>query len=150
MKTVIFFAIIFITFLSAEAYGQESFITSNNNLSLSYSLIGKVEKNMGHAEGWIKMINTNNPASKNNLSNFRQNKIEIRTRFNKSVEGYDKYLYSMNLYQVDCKSNKFRVVETDDYDADGKILSKEKTPDAEWVDIAGSIYVSIGKVICSN
>jgi hypothetical protein len=64
--------------------------------------------------------------------------------------GYDKYLYSINLLQFDCKANKFRIIETDDYDANGKVLSKDKTPTAEWIDIAGAIYGSIGAVVCSN
>ncbi len=151
MKSLTFFAFMLVTFLSFNTQAQERLIATTPDQSLNFSLIGKVEHMTSHQEAWIKVAHTNTSTTKNTLSNFRQNKIEIRSNHNQSSEGYDKYLYSMDLYQVDCKANKFRVVESDDYDADGKLLSKGKTPDAEWIDmIYPSIFEKVGKVVCSN
>ena len=151
MKSVIFFAIVFMIFFSVGANAQEKLVAATSDQAVNFILVGKVAKKMPYSEAWIKVVHSGTTASKNNLITYRQNKIEIRTNRGKSTLGYDKYAYTMNLYQVDCKNNKFKVIEEDDYDSDGKILSKEQTPDADWNNmVTGTVFGKIGAEVCGN
>jgi len=152
MRAITFCALMFITLMSFNAHAQETLLYSSHEASMDYLLMGKVTKAGSIGEGWVKVINTNNLTAKNNLANFRKNKIQMRENSNKSTKGYDKYLYSMHLYQVDCKTKKFRVIEESDYDENGTLLSNEKTPATEWNDdvAAGSIFDNIVVAICSK
>ncbi len=151
MRSITFCALFVITLLSFNAHAQETLIYSSPQSSMDYSLVGKATKAGSMGEGWVKMINTNKPTVKNNLVNFRKNRIEIRENNKQSTKGYDKYLYSMNLYQVDCKTKKFRIIEVSDYDEAGTLLSTEKTPDTEWNElVAGTLFENIVGAICGK
>ena len=151
MRSITFCALFIITLLSFNAQAQETLLYSSPQSSLDYSLVGKPTKAGSLSEGWVKVINTNKPTLKNNLTNFRASRIETRENNKQSTKGYDKYLYSMNLYQVDCKTNRFHIVEVSDYDEAGTLLSNEKTPDTEWNDlVAGTLFENIVSAICGK
>ena len=146
MNSRMLYTIFLLSFLSFTSKAQESVIATSLDHSTNYILVGKVEKKMFHREAWIKKS-----SAKNDLTSFRKKEIELKTSHNLSIDGYDKFLYSMDLYQFDCKSKKYKVVEVVDYDSNGKVLAREKTTESKWIDvIPESISDKLFKVVCND
>lgn len=72
----------------------------------------------GIVKVWIRVKDS----SFGTLKSFREAEIKSRKKYNLSIEGYDKYAERMNLYEVDCDSNKLRQLISIDYDSQGKVL----------------------------
>ncbi|MCX8111105.1 MAG: hypothetical protein N3D15_07635 [Syntrophorhabdaceae bacterium] len=59
---------------------------------------------------------------------------EIRERLKRglSIEGYENYESSQDIYEINCIEKKFRLISGADYDSENKILSSYENPSMEW------------------
>lgn len=86
------------------------------------------------------------------LSNARRQVIKERKGIEAPIKGYELYFYSLNLYEVDCKDRKTRLISIIDYDTNGRVLDNTDVDDvSKWENMVPS---SVGNAkfskICTN
>lgn len=123
---------------------QETPIATSIDHATTFILVGHVQRKLLYHEAWIKEV-----ATEGNLSKFRLKQIQSRANHYLPTNGYDRFLYTMGLYQFDCIHKRYRVVEIVDYDANGQVLTRQKTTESKWMDIVPeTISAALANNIC--
>ncbi|MBZ0158220.1 MAG: hypothetical protein K8I29_18645 [Alphaproteobacteria bacterium] len=80
-----------------------------------------------------------------------EEKIRLLKKFGGSTWGYENYLYTLNLFEIDCPKKKHRLVMVKDYDRSENILESAVSQDMSWDSIPpGSIIESLYGIVCSE
>ena len=78
-------------------------------------------------------------------------KVRLLIKFGGRTRGYEKYCCTINLFEIDCRNNKQRLVMAQDYDSNDCILEPAALPDNTFGLIpAGSVIESLSNIICSH
>lgn len=83
-----------------------------------------VLKDKGYVEAWVKVEYSKTGAKE---------VVESLAAQEKSVEGYDRLAFSLQLLRVKPASNDVAMLEQADYDRNGKLLGRSVYPPGRWV-----------------
>lgn len=76
-------------------------------------------------------------------------KIKLLKKFGGQTKGYEDYSYTVNLFELDCKSKKQRVISVKDYDSQGNTLETATMENSPWDYVPpGTIAESLFKAVC--
>lgn len=78
-------------------------------------------------------------------------KIKLLEKFGGQTRGYEKYSYTMNLFELDCVRKKSRILSVKDYDLKGNPLESVSIENFPWDFIApGTIIENLYKTVCRD
>lgn len=89
-----------------------------STLSVNYYIPNTLQRDYSYVKFWVKK-----KPNKNQLANFRKDRIGDLKQGNIPTIGYDKYSYTLLRYVCDCSDNKIAIEDMIDYDSNGKPLS---------------------------
>lgn len=76
-------------------------------------------------------------------------KIKLLKKFGGQTLGYEKYSYTLNLFEINCENKKQRIISVKDYDKMGNGLQTATMEDYQWDFIApGTIIDNLSKEVC--
>ncbi len=103
----------------------------------------RIESSGGAVKVWTKSV-----AKEQSSIN---EKVRLLIKFGGRTWGYEKYSYTINLFEIDCRNNKQRVVMIQDYDSNDCILDTEVLPYNTFESIpASSVINTLSTIICSH
>ena len=94
----------------------------------------------GIVQVWMKWIYSDKP---------REKFIKKARNSGLSTEGWDKLLYGIILYQIDCKKKKSRLFSVIQYDEGGNVLHNDHVDEPKWDYIVpDSSHDNLQKIVC--
>jgi hypothetical protein len=74
---------------------------------------------------------------------------KLRKKHNQSVRGYDKFDYTINFWELDCRYNPSKFIKVVEYDNQGKILDESDFPNPMiHTVLPGSTLETLHKIVC--
>ena len=68
-----------------------------------------------------------------------------------TLEGYENYVFSITIMEIDCANHVKRILQSDDYNKKGELLDTVSSSNQKWAPIASeSVHGLYEKVLCKK
>ena len=79
----------------------------------------------------------------------REKDIQGMRKWGLSTEGYDKLSHTLDLYEIDCKNQRYQFLSVTHYDTDGSVIKGLSYDKPDWTHILpNSIMDNLRKKVC--